>query len=218
VYLQLRDWLARDCTAAGVALRLGTAATVDAVKALDPETVIVATGGTAAPVSIKGAGKPHVLSAQAALVDGARIGATVIVIGGGQVGVQVAARLAAGGQGRAVTVVEPTQVPELAYGLSLMERTFTLMTHLPKLGVEARMGLRIEEIRDRELLTVDAVDGAKEKLKADTVVMALPPQPDAAAAAAWQPLGCAVHVIGEAAQGRTVGDAIHEGARVAREI
>lgn len=59
---RLLDWLQCQLGASRVDVRLGTEATPDAVRALRPDAVVVATGARRAMPPIPGADQPHVLS------------------------------------------------------------------------------------------------------------------------------------------------------------
>jgi NADPH-dependent 2,4-dienoyl-CoA reductase/sulfur reductase-like enzyme len=58
----LVDWLVHEVTGAGVEVRLGSVATVETIRALAPDVVVVATGAARHRPPVPGAELPHVLT------------------------------------------------------------------------------------------------------------------------------------------------------------
>lgn len=173
VFATLGTYFSAMLPRAGVDVRLNTKADADAVRALHPDHVIVATGGT--PIVPRFcAGSPVVL-AQDILTGAAQAGSRVLVIGGGLVGSETAEFLA--DKGREVTVVE------LRDGIALDMEYKTrqmLMPKLAALGVVCLTETEVLEIGCNGNIKVKTPYLEKELSGFDTVVVALGYRPDAA--------------------------------------
>lgn len=173
VFATLGTYFSTMLPRAGVDVRLNTKADADAVRALHPDHVIVATGGT--PIVPRFcAGSPVVL-AQDILTGAAQAGSRVLVIGGGLVGSETAEFLA--DKGREVTVVE------LRDGIALDMEYKTrqmLMPKLAALGVVCLTETEVLEIGCNGNIKVKTPYLEKELSGFDTVVVALGYRPDAA--------------------------------------
>ena len=145
----------------------------DAVRALHPDHVIVATGGT--PIVPRFCADSPVVLAQDILTGAAQAGSRVLVIGGGLVGSETAEFLA--DKGREVTVVE------LRDGIALDMEYKTrqmLMPKLAALGVVFLTETEVLEIGCNGNVKVKTPYLEKELSGFDTVVVALGYRPDAA--------------------------------------
>ena len=82
------DWRADECARRGVDVRLGVDADVDAVLALEPDAVIVATGGRATvdtpskshPMPIAGSDQPWVIDHERALLEADALGERIVIL------------------------------------------------------------------------------------------------------------------------------------------
>jgi hypothetical protein len=133
-----------------------------------------------------------------AMVASAAATATdVLIVGGTAAGVQVALMLGAQGR-RGMTMYEPDG-EALLRGISRLERNYVESVLWPKYQV-------------RVVTEGPRPDGA------GAVIDARPASRDHACFNALTARGVSVHVIGDARQQRSVGDALHEGARLGREL
>jgi 2,4-dienoyl-CoA reductase (NADPH2) len=107
---ELTNYYGRQVNVLGVDVRLGEEATVEKVKAIAPEVVVVATGSRPKIPVIKGvrdhSGKlaSNVVTAWEALGQEKEIGNSVVIVGGNHTGIQAAFLLLE--QGKKVTIVE----------------------------------------------------------------------------------------------------------------
>lgn len=158
---------------------------LDTGERLSYDRLILATGGRARPLPVPGADLPSVLSLRtvedaAALGDRLRTGEPVVVIGGGWIGLEVAA--VARGYGCEVTVVESadrlcvrTVPPELS---DYLERLHT--GH----GVKVRLGDGVTAIESAgDALQVQLMDGTSLPARTVVVGVGLVPNDDLAATA-----------------------------------
>ncbi len=206
----LTRFLSGQLKKAGVIIRRTHEVTAAMVYKENPSEVILATGASPLIPPIAGISQKNAVTAIDVLTGKAVTGNTVIVIGGGRVGLEVAEVLIK--KGKAITVVE--MLPQMGSDMGLSFRVPALRT-LRRLNAQMLTSARAEEIR-HDILTVDK-DGEKIKLKADTIVIA-------AGARSDDQLYCllqdkvSLHVIGDCARPRSILDGIAEGSRVAREI
>jgi dihydrolipoamide dehydrogenase len=143
-------------------------------EVLQYESLIVATGSRAAPLSVPGADLPGVIDSDGALQLGQPPG-RVVVIGAGAVGVEWAEIWRAFGS--EVTILEmlpqlvPTEEPEVARELA---RAFS------RKGIVIHVGAQVRQVRPLGpgLEVVAAVDGGERAFPADTVLVAVGRRPN----------------------------------------
>jgi 2-enoate reductase len=212
---RLLDWLERQCTKAGVRLELNKEVTMKTVKQVNPDVVIIATGGKPYIPSIPGIEKNHVVTAEDVLKRKVRVGKRVVVAGGGEVGVETADFIVENKLAKSVTVLE--MLPILASDMPAMPRTFFLEVVLPKWGIKTFTGIKIQEITDAEVIAIDK-DWKTYAFEADTVVNAMGYVANAGLEEALRGKVPEVYVVGDCVQPRNLLYAIHEAAYVARQI
>ena len=135
------------------------------------------------------------------------IGTRVVVIGGGLVGVELAAFLCE--RGRTVTVLEenPWFAPEMA-----IPRRWRALHELREHGVELRTEVRVEEITDEGVVV--SGDGERQTLAADHVILATAPKSDPTSAEKFAGAAPEVHVIGDCSEVGYIAGAIASGNRI----
>lgn len=188
-------------------------ADLEAIKRTGAKVVILAGGATPIVPDISGINKPIVVSALDVL-NGAKVGQELLVVGGGLVGSETALFLAE--QKKKVTIVEMLDqilpktnapIPRLAF----FER-------LNKQNVKIETNKKLEEITDDGIIVTNG-EGRKIRLKADTVILALGLKADHQLYNDLTSLpGIDVYAIGDYAEPRNIYDAIHEGHVTARNI
>jgi 2,4-dienoyl-CoA reductase-like NADH-dependent reductase (Old Yellow Enzyme family)/thioredoxin reductase len=207
----LREHLVEQVATSKVETRLGTAVTPEHVRASGAEVVIVATGAAPRPSSIR-AVDATIVSAWDVLSGRARTGATVVVVGGGEVGCEVAEYLAT--RGARVTIVE--MLGDLALAMEPRARTL-LLQRLRGLGVTAMVQSRIAAVHGA---TVKYEQGglAFRIERVDSVVSAVGSMSDTALAEALGGTDLTVHRIGDCREPRRILEAIREGFECAYAI
>ena len=148
----------------GVALRLGTEATPDMVRAELPDAVFAAVGSDPVIPAIPGSTSNHVMTAEECFGHLKEMGKRVAVIGGGQVGCETALYLATEGK-KDVTVLEMRDMlaPDANFAPHL-----ALNDRVPK-HCAVLLGARCVAIGERSVTYIDAA-GAERTAEADTVV------------------------------------------------
>ncbi|WP_221176261.1 FAD-dependent oxidoreductase [Nocardioides marmorisolisilvae] len=154
------DFLRAEIAESDVEVRLGTRADVASVAALEPDAVVVATGGRIAR-DHEGT-DPRAVIAGAAPAPGRR----VVIVGGDLVGVATAVHLAE--HGHVVAVLEPGRelAPEIGW-----KRKTEEMLRLDRLGVTVHVGAVVEEVVDAGVRFTPA-GGTSRLLEADSVLVA----------------------------------------------
>jgi len=216
--LRLRDWMADQCRKAGVDFELGKLADLQVIKDARPDVVIVATGASKPIIpAVKGIDKANAAAPKDVLARQAPVGRDVVVLGGNFVGVETAITVAMRGQAKSVTVVEPWPVPTLGYDMSTLNRTYVSFVMLPRYGVRGFVGMQIEEVSTREIIGTDR-DGKRQRIKADTVVLALGSHPDMTLYESLRGGNWELHVIGDCVKAKNVSNAISDAAQLVRRL
>lgn len=222
---------------AGASIRRGVHLTPQAILAMKPDAVILATGGI--PLSMVFPGledTPWVLAGD--VLDGhllqeeggegrAPAGASgtapagearnapapapvdhVLVVGGGLVGLEVADFLSA--QGKQVVLVEMRG--EVGEDLDVLPRTM-LLKRLKEQGVEIRTHTVVTGFSPGLAMALRMAGEGEEEVRiaADLVVLAVGVQPNRELQDALEDSGLELHTIGDARQPRGAGEAILEG-------
>ncbi|HEY5959342.1 MAG TPA: NAD(P)/FAD-dependent oxidoreductase, partial [Polyangiaceae bacterium] len=160
----LIDYYATQMELLGVALRFGVCFDASTIETERPEVVVLATGAISSVIPIRGVDCTHALTATEALCNTATIGQSVVVIGGGMIGLETAEHLAAAG--RHVTVVEMGQI---ASDMSPTARN-AFVLRLRK-SIKILSSTRALAIQANAVIVSDAKSNEKQ-LHADTVVFA----------------------------------------------
>ena len=129
------------------------------------DEVIIATGAKPTTLPIPGVDLPHVVQANDVLAGTVAVGASAVVIGGGQVGSETAAHL--GVHLRGVTLVE--MGPAIAPEEPLAPR-WHLLKELEGRNVTMLTGTTVKEIKEGAVVVESG--GVKSEILADTVVLA----------------------------------------------
>lgn len=215
----------------GVEYRPGTAVTAELVEREKPDMVIVATGAAPFEPPIPEVKLPHVVQAWDVLQGKVRTGETVVVVGGGSVGLETAVYLASVGtispQQLYFLTLHQAERPEVLYDLmvkgskkiTVLEMAkrmgqdigsssrWVLMKDLRTRGVELITGATMKEIRDTEVVYTNA-NGEDVTIPADTVVLAMGSRPENSLAQALEPMNVDVKVIGDANKVGRIGEAV----------
>lgn len=202
----------RQLDKVGVRVERGREVTRDLVKRVKPDVIIMATGARPLIPHIDGIDREEVVTAEAVLGGTVEVGKSVLVAGGGKVGVEMACHLAE--QGRAVTLVEMTE--EIGADLEPTEKVY-----FPLRLKRAAVTLLTERKVDR--VTKDGVEivspgWEKELIPAETLVLALGAESDDALAQGLAGLDVEVYAIGDCVKPGSIYEAVHDGFRVGCEV
>jgi len=196
----------------GVEVLKGRRATLDLVKELNPDAVVLAAGSTMPVPEIPGVQKSFAASALDLLSGKFQPGDRVLVAGGAAMGCEIAAHLAS--LGKKVVVVE--MMGGLA--LDLENRSRAALLHLLKeRGVSTFLNWRLERIEDGRVLLSDR-NGNRKEVGTDSVILALGLKPNQDLLEPLRKSYPEVQVIGDCREPRKIYQAVHEGAFVGRTI
>jgi 2-enoate reductase len=211
-YRLLLNYLSTQITKLGVKIKLATEGTPELVHEMKPEVVLIATGSTPMIPAIQGVNNGKVVNAIDLLLDKREAGESVIVVGGGNVGVETALYLAQ--KSKKVTIVE---ILDSVLGDLQPQSREHLLKLLADADVEVLTNTNILEITDEGIAIADK-DGKRSILEADTVTLAVGFKPDDGLFKALDKKMPAVYNIGDSAEPRKVMNAIWEGFHTARKI
>ena len=160
------EYLIRQVGKSSIDVRLGTEATPELVEAVSPDAVIVAIGAKPIVPPVPGVHGENVIMAIDACLHEETVGRRVVVVGGGQVGCEVALYLS--GLGREVTIVEMrnTLAPDAGFThrVGLIEKIEEQVTALT--------GTTCVEIAPHGVTVCD-LSGAQSVIEADSVIVAV---------------------------------------------
>lgn len=199
--IKLLSYFEGELSRRGVEVRFGVEALPELIVNLKPEALVLATGAKPLIPDI-----PGVAQAQTAweVLLGKEVGERTIVIGGGQVGCEVAEFLAQ--KGKRVTILETTDKIGGGIGLStrwlvmrrLREAQVTLLTSVQVLEIK-RVGVKIK--RNGQELWIDG----------DSIVLAMGSVSCRELAEALEGKLPELHIVGDCQTPRTAMEAIEEG-------
>ncbi|MFA5079583.1 MAG: FAD-dependent oxidoreductase [Dehalococcoidia bacterium] len=167
---RLVKWYEKELKDAGVKLKFGSEMTLDRIAKLDADEIVVATGATAKVPPIPGVDQPHVCTATDLLLGKKEAGKRVTVIGGGQVGCELALWLEE--KGKQVTLIEALGgLMTLGKEALFIANKKMLEDMLTYKNIRVMLGTQVAAIGKD---SVDVVAGdKKETIAADTVVLAV---------------------------------------------
>jgi 2,4-dienoyl-CoA reductase-like NADH-dependent reductase (Old Yellow Enzyme family)/thioredoxin reductase len=209
---ELAEYLKNQVRELEVKVELGEEVTPGLVRELNPDVVILATGASPLIPDISGVEGRNVVTAVQILQGKKEAGEKVVIIGGGQVGSELALFLAE--QGKKVSIVE------ILYGISLDMNLFSrfyLLDKLAELGVEVLANTTAKEITDKGVIALDT-EGNRQSIKADTVVLATGFRSNNGLGKKLKGKVTELYTIGDCASLGKVWGAIHSAWRVARLI
>jgi len=194
---------------AGAAVHMGVRVTSEDLLADQPDVVILATGATPLPGVFPGAEKIGWFLAREVLEGEVEVkGESVLLVGGGLVGLEVADFLSA--RGKKVVLVEIAG--DVGTKLDALPRAM-LLKRLKEQGVEIHLDTTITQISDGQVL---AMKGGEElRIPADAAVLAVGFRSNRELAEGLSGTGLEVHLIGDALEPRGAGEAIREGFEIA---
>jgi 2,4-dienoyl-CoA reductase-like NADH-dependent reductase (Old Yellow Enzyme family)/thioredoxin reductase len=191
---------------------LNNEVTSQLVEQAQPETVILATGARPLTPDLPGIESENVVTAESVLAGEAEVDKQVVIVGGGRLGVELAYYLAE--QGLAVTLVE--MEAEIGRDMELSEKMYfseRLNEHRASILTNTKL----------QAVTPEGIEVINRRwetnhIPATTVVLAMGACPQDDLLAELRETGIEVHAIGDCVQPRTIYEAVHEGAWVARQI
>ncbi len=224
-------YLRIQVTKLGVTIRLGKEVNLSVIEEFKPDIVILATGGIHTIPEITGISRRNVVSSSKlhrrlktytrflgpmALDWLTRfwmpIGKRVVVIGGTIQGCELAEFLVK--RGRKVTIVDTAEA--MGEGMTGDDKG-QLFKWLDKKGATMMTEVRYEEITDKGLAVITK-DGKRKTLEVDTIILAMPLQPNTDLIKSLDGKVPEVYPIGDCREPHLIADAIADGSRIAYTI
>ncbi len=139
----LLDFYRAQMAKGNLEVKTGVAATAQNVLDLQPDAVIVATGATPFIPNVPGITRPNVILAKDVLTGNKKVGETVVVVGGGMVGCEVAEFLVP----KAKKIIILEMLPRIAGDVTRPLR-FDLIMRLRRAGIQMESDLQVTRISE----------------------------------------------------------------------
>lgn len=165
--IALADWYTNELNRLGVHVHLNTELNEEEIKAMDYDTVILATGSKPKVFSL--GDDSHTYTAEQVLLKQKDAGKKTVVVGGGLVGCETALWLAQ--NGIHVTIVEALDKVMAVNGPLCAANKEMLEALLPFNGVEIITGAKVTEFANGEV-KVDTKEGSK-TIMCDSVILSV---------------------------------------------
>jgi NADPH-dependent 2,4-dienoyl-CoA reductase/sulfur reductase-like enzyme len=211
---RLTEYLTGALSRLAVEVRTGTPLTPERLDELHPDVVIVATGAQPAPFPIPADAHENVATAWAALAGEARPGRSLVVVGGGAVGVETALALAA--PGREITIVE--MLDRIGGNESPTIMPF-LQRWIEEAGIRVLTGHKLVEVRE-DAVVLDTAGQPPVVVSCDTLVNAVGTTRNAVLVDELARRQIECQLVGDCSptSAGTIADAIHEGHRAGAQV
>ncbi len=208
---ELRDYLIQEVKQLPIKIIHKKLSTSD-IEKIKPHWLVVAVGGRPKSIEAVGFDDSRVVNAWEVLRGKEKVGEKVLIIGGGQVGLETAHFLLE--QGKEITILE--MLKQVGLDMSPRARK-VIIEKLIKGGVEIITEAKAIALENGEVIFDRG--GLKEKFKgADSIVIAVGTEAEAFKITGLKKLKIPVRFIGDALSPRKLFDAIHEGFLVGMEI
>ena len=181
------------------------------MKEMKPDTVIIATGATPLIPPIPGVDRGNVVTAHDVLDGKKKVKDRVVVIGGGQVGMETAHFLVE--KGKKLTMVVRTKMGKGMNNSIYRPASCLACEH----GVEMLTNTRTEEITDAGVVVVDK-EQKRRVIEADTIVLATGAKPNRVLQDALEDIAPEVYLVGMCLFPGNIRSATYQGASVARML
>lgn len=201
-----RRYLVHKILTSDITVHLNTEATPDMVRQLAPDEVIVAVGSVPSIPPIKGTDHKLVIQAMDAFKNQKVLGSKVVIIGGGEVGCELALNLVEAGKEAVIVEMSNKLAPS---GNLLYKAALDILLEQQK-NISWKLETICTEITENGV-AVKGKTGEKTFIKADTVVLATGMEPLKSLAESFYGITYDVKFIGDCVMPRKVGDATYEG-------
>jgi NADPH-dependent 2,4-dienoyl-CoA reductase/sulfur reductase-like enzyme len=196
----------------GVKSHLNHTATVNTIKEMNPNVVIIATGAIPLPPPFEVDSTRLLVPLEVVLNGGSPNLKNTVVVGGGATGCELALHLAEGGS--QVTLIEMLPKP----GRDIEAITRKILFHkLNELKINLMTETRVSRLEENGVRVIDR-DNKEHFLETESVVQAIGYRADTRMFDQIKFLGYEVHQIGDCVTPRSAKSAIYEGAALGRLI
>jgi 2-enoate reductase len=203
----LVDYFSNQLKKLRVRIIRGKEVTLQLISREKPEAVVLAAGAVPSVPSIPGIENKKVITAVDLLLGKKRAGDEVIVLGAALVGCDTALFLAQ--KGKKVTIIKIRPGTEIAEDLYWPSKV-SLLEELSRNKVTILTNLTIKELTDGGVVAADK-DGTLRTYRADTIVLALGAKSEEKMVENLKDKVSELYIVGDCANPRKIGEAIHEG-------
>lgn len=215
--LQLNEWYKGELKDLAVDVHLNAEATKEIISAEKPDVVILAVG--AAPImpkSIPGIDHPKAVTGSEALLGSKPVGERVVIIGGGNVGLEIAVDYAM--KGKKVTVVEALDAIMAGKEIVPQQHKGYMFNAIQYYGIEVLTSTKLMAINDDGAEVAPTAGGDSWTIKADTVVCSLGFRPRPSMAAELNGIGAEIFEVGNGKKPGNIISAIGDAFEIARNL
>lgn len=211
---KFKNWLVRQVSEKGIEVRLDTRATPEMLQNEGYDVIIAAVGAKPVVPPIPGLDKEKVLFAVDVLADESIAGSNVVIIGGGDVGVETGIHLAR--TGHKATVLEMRD--KLAADATLIHYYGEMMRAWEaEENFTGIVNARVSKVQDGAVHYTDA-DGKEQSVQADTIMVAAGMRPLSDEALSFYGIANEFYVIGDSLKPQTIQQAMREAYGTASRI
>ena len=211
---KLNAWYQQELEALGVNIQINHKPCINCIKRENADAVILATGSNPSAPPIPGLEKT--VTSLDAIRHPERLGSSVVIVGGGLVGCEIA--LDEANHGKTVTVVEALDDIMAAGGAGAPYPNKQMIADLFEAkNVKVLTSTKLCEVTDEGAIVI-AADGAEQLLRADTVISALGFRPVQNLKAEIESEGIPVCEVGDATGAGTILKAIWDAYEAANSL
>jgi len=168
---RLNDWYKKEVKNLSIPVHFDSELTVNKLLEIKPDVAIMATGSIPVELKFNGSGDKKVISCLDAIFEKKPVGDKVIIVGGGQIGCEIA--IDYGKQGKDVTIVEALD-NLLSSGAAVpVMNTMALMDMMVSYGIKMYTGARLESVDATGANIFSPKENKSFHLDADTVIMSV---------------------------------------------
>lgn len=202
--IKLIRYLAYQVEKAGVKVKLASEAAPHDISQEEPDALIIAAGGDTIIPNIHGINSEKVVTTEQVLKEQAELGQDVVIIGGGQVGLEVAEFL--GEKGKNVSIVEMTEdVGRDMYSLIKAQ----MLKSLQGMDVKIYTDAKAEAVTETGLVAKQGKETMV--IKADNIILSAGYRGKLKFIESFTGLAKEVYSIGSCVKQGNISDAIHQG-------
>lgn len=198
------EYIRRQVNRSGADIRLNIEVTAELIKEFSPDAIVIAVGSTPKMPNVPGINLPHVHWAADADIGKYEAGESIVIIGGGSLGLECAVTQLR--RGRRVTVIE------MLSQLPMSGDTAELLNILSNNGAALLTGRRLTAICQDHVSCAVEESGKIEEYRCDTVLISAGMVPRRELCEELRHLlpETEVYIVGDAKEPRAIGDAIRE--------
>jgi len=209
-----KDYLIHQISKRNITVHFNTKATPDMIRALNYDVVLAALGAQPIMPTIPGTDNENVMFAADSILNPDALGKNVVIIGGGEVGVETGMNLAAKGHNVTVLEMKNTLAADstLIHYRSMFEEAWEALDNFSYI-----LNARCTGIKENVITYIDA-DGNEKLIHADSVVLSVGMRARKAEALSFYGTADRFYMIGDCKNPATIQQAMRSAFSVASTI